>query len=81
MTDILDLSGKVALVTGSTRGIGWHTARLLAEHGATVIVNGRSDADAVKARVHELETSYDRPAAGLVCDAGRPRRQGPPNNK
>ncbi len=72
MTDILDLAGKVALVTGSTRGIGWHTAQLLAAHGATVIVNGCADADAVAARACELETAYGRAATGVVCDAADP---------
>lgn len=33
------LSGKVAIVTGSSRGIGAATARLLAAHGAKVAVN------------------------------------------
>ncbi|MEU4423073.1 SDR family NAD(P)-dependent oxidoreductase [Actinoplanes sp. NPDC024001] len=72
MTDLLDLTGKVALVTGSTRGIGWCTAQLLAAHGATVIVNGRTDADAVQARAGELESTYARPAAGVVCDVADP---------
>ena len=40
----LDLTGKVALVTGSTRGIGLATAVGLARMGAGVIVNGRSEA-------------------------------------
>jgi NAD(P)-dependent dehydrogenase (short-subunit alcohol dehydrogenase family) len=38
----LDLSGKCALVTGSTRGIGLATAVGLARMGAEVVVNGRS---------------------------------------
>lgn len=42
----LDLTGKLALVTGSTRGIGLATATGLARMGAAVIVNGR-DADGV----------------------------------
>lgn len=40
----LDLGGKLALVTGSTRGIGLATATGLARMGAEVIVNGREDA-------------------------------------
>jgi 3-oxoacyl-[acyl-carrier protein] reductase len=42
----LDLTGKVALVTGSTRGIGEATARRLVEAGAHVVVTGRSQGDA-----------------------------------
>ncbi|BCY10574.1 SDR family NAD(P)-dependent oxidoreductase [Actinoplanes sp. L3-i22] len=72
MTDLLDLSGRVALVTGSTRGIGWRTAQLLAAHRATVIVNGHTDAAAVTARAGELETTYGRPASGVVCDVTDP---------
>ena len=40
----LDLGGKTAIVTGSTRGIGLATAIGLAGMGAEVVVNGRSDA-------------------------------------
>jgi NAD(P)-dependent dehydrogenase (short-subunit alcohol dehydrogenase family) len=40
----LDLTGKTALVTGSTRGIGLATAIGLAQMGAAVIVNGRDKA-------------------------------------
>ena len=38
----IDLSGKIAIVTGSTAGIGFATARGLAGAGADVVVNGRS---------------------------------------
>ena len=44
---------SVALVTGSTRGIGLAAARRLAEDGHTVVVNG-TDAEAVRARADEL---------------------------
>jgi 3-oxoacyl-[acyl-carrier protein] reductase len=42
----LQLAGKVALVTGSSSGIGAEIARTLAREGATVIVHGRSSAPA-----------------------------------
>ena len=38
----LQLENKTALVTGSTKGIGFAIARLLAAEGANIIVNGRS---------------------------------------
>jgi 3-oxoacyl-[acyl-carrier protein] reductase len=41
-----DLTGKVALVTGGTRGIGLATVRTLAEAGATVVLTGRDEASA-----------------------------------
>jgi NAD(P)-dependent dehydrogenase (short-subunit alcohol dehydrogenase family) len=40
-TNIFDLSGKIALVTGASRGIGEAIAKLLAEQGAHVIVSSR----------------------------------------
>ena len=45
----LDLSGKLALVTGSTMGIGHATALGLARMGAGVIVNGRTEASVAEA--------------------------------
>lgn len=42
----LQLENKTALVTGSTKGIGYAIARLLATEGANVIVNGRSEKSA-----------------------------------
>jgi len=58
----LQLTGKLALVTGSTAGIGFAIAKALAGEGARVIVNGRTDA-----RVHEASEKIlaAHPAAKL----------------
>ncbi|MDN3312093.1 SDR family NAD(P)-dependent oxidoreductase, partial [Microbacterium oryzae] len=46
MTDIFDVSGRLALVTGSSRGLGRSLALALAEAGAEVVLHGR-DRDAL----------------------------------
>ncbi len=65
------LQGKLALVTGATRGIGWATARSMAGWGASVIVAGRSQ-ERVDARVVELNTAGGPTCHGLVLDVGEP---------
>ncbi len=54
MTDSKPLAGRVAIVTGGSRGIGLASARLLAEDGASVVVSGR-DAGRLEAATRELE--------------------------
>jgi NAD(P)-dependent dehydrogenase (short-subunit alcohol dehydrogenase family) len=44
-SNLFDLSGKLALVTGASRGIGAEIAKLFAAHGAHVIISSRKQAD------------------------------------
>jgi 3-oxoacyl-[acyl-carrier protein] reductase len=52
-----DLSGRVALVTGGSRGIGRATCLMLAEAGAKVVVHYRSKADAANEVVAQIEAA------------------------
>ena len=51
--DLPDLTGRTALVTGANSGIGWHTARQLAGHGARVVLACR-DVEAGKQAVDRI---------------------------
>ena len=58
-----DLAGRVAVVTGGSRGIGAAVARRLASNGATVVVGYHDRADAAKAVVYEVEAAGGRAEA------------------
>jgi 3-oxoacyl-[acyl-carrier protein] reductase len=67
------LEGKVAIVTGSTRGIGWAIAETLAAHGASVVLNGVRDPAAAEARAQELEARHGVPMLAVTADAADPK--------
>ncbi|MFT3727370.1 MAG: SDR family oxidoreductase [Terricaulis sp.] len=62
MANLFDLTGKTAIVTGSSRGIGKAIAHRMAEHGANVVVSSRK-ADACEAAVKEINELVGRKAA------------------
>ena len=68
MSDILDLTGKVALVTGGTRGLGYAMAHAFADHGADVIVASRK-ADACERVAAEI-AAKGRRSLGVPCHVG-----------
>ena len=83
--DLFDLTGRIALVTGSSQGLGLVLARGLGEAGATVVLNGRDEVKLAKAvaalRADDLVASgcafdvtdadaIDRAVGGLEDDVG-----------
>jgi gluconate 5-dehydrogenase len=69
MANLFNLEGRVALVTGASRGLGFAMARALASHGATVLLNGR-DAKALGEAANKCGGS---PLPFDVTDSGASR--------
>ena len=66
MSNLFDLSGKVAIVTGGNGGIGRAIAVGMAQHGADIVVAARNEVK-TKTVVKEIETSGRR-CLGIRCD-------------
>ena len=68
MANLFDLTGKTAIITGSTKGIGKAIAHRLAEHGANVVVSSRK-ADVCDAVAVEINSQVGRKAAiAIPCN-------------
>lgn len=67
---LFDLSGKVAVITGSTKGIGKAIASRMAEQGARVVISSRkADAcDKVAAEINELYGKGEEVAVAIPCN-------------
>lgn len=69
MSDLFDLSGKVALITGGSRGLGLEMVRAFAAHGADVIIASRK-LDACEAAADEVR-ALGRKALAVSAHCGR----------
>jgi len=69
MTDRFSLDGRVALVTGASRGLGFAMAQALAQHGATVVINAR-DEIALAEAARKLNADH------LAFDVADPKQAG-----
>ena len=67
---LFDLTGKVALITGGTKGLGLQMAEALGEQGAKIFLNARN-ADEVDTVVAQLNARGIE-AGGIACDLGKP---------
>lgn len=73
MESILGLEGRIAFVTGSTRGIGWACARVLAREGVMVILNGQQE-ELLQQRADELSLEFGTRAGVWLGDVGDPEQ-------
>lgn len=66
MSQLFDLTGRIALVTGSSRGIGRELAAALADAGATIVLHGR-DVDRLVATAADFTSRYGAERVHSVC--------------
>jgi len=66
----LGLQGKLAVVSGSTAGIGFAIAAMLAQEGARVVINGRTEARVTAAVEKIRQRMKGAELIGVVADLG-----------
>ena len=66
MTQLFDLTGKVAVITGSSRGIGRAIAEAMADHGARVVISSRKQ-DACEAVAGEINSKHPGAATAIAA--------------
>jgi NAD(P)-dependent dehydrogenase (short-subunit alcohol dehydrogenase family) len=69
-TNVFDLNGKVALVTGGSKGLGKSMARGLAEAGADIVISSRHE-DELSAALEDILRGTGRRGAYVVADMSR----------
>src|SRR5712692_5812057 len=69
---IFDLTGKVALVTGGSKGLGKAMARGLAEAGADIVISSRHENE-LKPALEEILRDTDRKGRFIVADTNIPQ--------
>jgi len=68
----MEVSGRVGIITGATSGIGWETAKLLSESGASLVVTGRRQ-ERLDQLVNEMAGNAT-PVAADVADPDVPQQ-------
>lgn len=68
------LSDRVAIITGSTDGIGFAVAKRMAEDGAKVVISSRKQNNVDRA-LGELKDEFPNQVAGVVCHVGKEEDQ------
>lgn len=69
MSDLFDLTGKVALLTGASKGMGLAMATALADHGAMVVISARKQ-DQLDEAAAGINARGKGKAIGLACNVG-----------